>query len=84
MYLAKEEWDKAEADASKCVELNDVFIKGYFRLATAQMELGKYDEAMATARKGTQKNPGKRQPTYRAPLFGFSPIAFVLRVPRQQ
>jgi hypothetical protein len=28
VHLAKEDWDKAEADATKCVELNDVFVKG--------------------------------------------------------
>ena len=28
VYLAKEDWVSAEKDATKCVELNDVFVKG--------------------------------------------------------
>jgi tetratricopeptide (TPR) repeat protein len=58
VYLAKEEWDKAEKDALKCTEINDSFVKGFYRLATAQMEQKKYDEAMETAKKGLAKNKG--------------------------
>lgn len=58
VYLAQEDWEKAETDASKCIELNDVFVKGYFRLARAQMEQNKLDEAMTTIRKGLKKNEG--------------------------
>ena len=31
VYLAQEDWEKAETDASKCIELNDVFVKGQWR-----------------------------------------------------
>lgn len=58
VYLAQEDWEKAEADAKKCIEIDEVFVKGYFRLARAQMEQSKYDEATATVRAGLKKNDG--------------------------
>jgi stress-induced-phosphoprotein 1 len=83
VYLAKEDWVSAEKDATKCVELNDVFVKGYFRLARAEMEQGKLDEAIATIRKGLKKNEGNpelgnllrkckalKNPTQKAPRKG--------------
>ena len=39
-------------DAEKCININPSFIKGYFRLAKAQKESGKFDDALATVKKG--------------------------------
>jgi stress-induced-phosphoprotein 1 len=46
------QWDKACTDAKECIRLNPTFIKGYYRLANAQMELKEYDSAAATIRQG--------------------------------
>ncbi|CAK4218767.1 unnamed protein product [Aphanomyces euteiches] len=47
-YGALNMWEKAEQDAKECVRLNPSFKKGLLRLANAQRQLGKNDEAMAT------------------------------------
>lgn len=46
------EWQKAADDAKECIRLDPSFIKGYYRLVTAQIELQDYDGAMATLRQG--------------------------------
>lgn len=58
VHLAKKDWQNAELDAQKCVEMDKKFVKGYFRLATAQVELEKIDEATATVRAGLKENEG--------------------------
>lgn len=45
-------WTNAAEDAKECIRLDPSFLKGYFRLATAQMELQEYDQALATLRQG--------------------------------
>lgn len=45
-------WEKAAADAKECIRLDPTFVKGYYRLATAQIELKEYDAAAATIRQG--------------------------------
>jgi len=45
-------WQLAADDAKECVRLDPSFIKGYYRLATAQIELEEYDAALATIRQG--------------------------------
>jgi len=47
-----QEWDDAIKDAKECIRLNPEFIKGYYRLATAQLESKLYDAAEATIRQG--------------------------------
>ncbi|OQS07804.1 hypothetical protein THRCLA_00201 [Thraustotheca clavata] len=47
-YGAINKWEKAEEDAKECVRLNPSFKKGLLRLANAQRQLGKNEEAMAT------------------------------------
>ena len=46
------DWDLAAVDAKECIRLDPSFLKGYFRLATAQLELQDYPAAMATLRQG--------------------------------
>lgn len=46
------QWDKASADAKECIRLDPTFVKGYYRLASAQIELKEYESATATIRQG--------------------------------
>jgi len=57
-YGFKGEWEKAAADARQCIELNADFIKGYYRLSTAQLQLLEFSEAETTVRNGLKKEPG--------------------------
>eukprot|EP00934_Nitzschia_sp_Nitz4_P004799 Nitzschia sp. Nitz4//scaffold110_size71422//65582//66435//NITZ4_005886-RA/size71422-augustus-gene-0.17-mRNA-1//-1//CDS//3329533125//4789//frame0 len=54
-------WDKAVEDAKECVRLNPQFMKGYYRLATAQLELEEYDAATATIKQGLALEPHNAQ-----------------------
>mmetsp|Transcript_3197 Transcript_3197/g.3053 ORF Transcript_3197/g.3053 Transcript_3197/m.3053 type:complete len:268 (-) Transcript_3197:64-867(-) len=51
-YAGKKKWESAAIDAKECIKLNPSFIKGYYRLATAQVELGELDGAIATLKQG--------------------------------
>ena len=51
-YAGLGQWDKACADAKECIRLDPTFIKGFYRLASAQIELKDYDAAAATIRQG--------------------------------
>lgn len=46
-------------DAAQCVSKGPSFIKGYYRLATAQTELLMYDDAINTLNMAMSKEPGK-------------------------
>lgn len=46
------DFDAALSDATRCVELESGFVKGYFRKASAELQLGKLDAAEATATRG--------------------------------
>lgn len=51
-YAGLKEWGKAVEDAKECIRLDPQFVKGYYRLATAQLELEEYDMAQATIKQG--------------------------------
>jgi chaperonin cofactor prefoldin len=51
-YAGLQEWESAIKDAKECIRLNPEFIKGYYRLATAQLESKDYDAAEATIKQG--------------------------------
>jgi chaperonin cofactor prefoldin len=51
-YAGLQQWQEAAADAKKCIQLDPTFMKGYYRLATAQIELEEYDGAQATVKQG--------------------------------
>ena len=51
-YAGSKDWLKAVEDAKECIRLNPQFVKGYYRLATAQLELEEYDLAQATIKQG--------------------------------
>lgn len=61
VYLEQSEWEKAAADATKCIEIDPTFVKGYFRLARAQDGANEYDAAIATVRAGLEKHPGNNE-----------------------
>lgn len=48
----KGDWQASSDDAKECIRLDPSFIKGYYRLAAAQMELKEFDGALATIRQG--------------------------------
>ncbi|KAL3924261.1 MAG: hypothetical protein SGARI_006068, partial [Bacillariaceae sp.] len=51
-YAGLKEWEKSIEDAKECIRLNPEFIKGYYRLATAQLEMKEFDAAEATIKQG--------------------------------
>ncbi len=51
-HAGLKDWESAIKDAKECVRLNPEFIKGYYRLATAQLESKDYDAAEATIKQG--------------------------------
>jgi chaperonin cofactor prefoldin len=59
-YAGKNEWQAAADDAKECIKLDPSFVKGYYRLATAQIELDDLEGATKTIKQGLnvdQKNP---------------------------
>jgi len=62
-YGGLELWDKAREDAKECIRLDPTFVKGYYRLATAQMALEDHDGALATIRQGLTIDPQNQQLT---------------------
>lgn len=51
-------WQQALEDASKCIAKDEKFIKGYYRLASAQTELGLFDDANNTIQAALRIEPG--------------------------
>lgn len=57
----KKDWKAAMEDAKECIKLNPAFIKGYYRLVTAQMELQELDAAISTVKQGLTVDPDNAQ-----------------------
>jgi stress-induced-phosphoprotein 1 len=57
------DWKQAAEDAKECIRLDPSFLKGYYRLATAKIELKDYESAMATIRQGLAIDPNNIQLT---------------------
>jgi stress-induced-phosphoprotein 1 len=53
-YAGKMEFEKAAEDAAECCKVKPEFMKGWFRLASAQYELGQYEEASAAILSGSK------------------------------
>ena len=51
-YAGKRDWETAASDAKECIRLDPTFVKGYYRLASAQIELKEWDAATATIKQG--------------------------------
>ncbi|KAG5187176.1 hypothetical protein JKP88DRAFT_267900 [Tribonema minus] len=56
-YASLGQHDEAAKDAQKCIELNPAFVKGYYRLSAAQLELGEVDKALEAVTEGLKKEP---------------------------
>mmetsp|Transcript_26077 Transcript_26077/g.61938 ORF Transcript_26077/g.61938 Transcript_26077/m.61938 type:complete len:335 (-) Transcript_26077:1320-2324(-) len=51
-YAGLKQWTKAIDDAKECIRLDPQFVKGYYRLATAQLEAKDLQSAEATIKQG--------------------------------
>lgn len=60
-YAGKKKWIEAIEDAKTCIKLEPSFIKGYYRLATAQIEQNELDAATATIKQGLNIDPDNLQ-----------------------
>jgi stress-induced-phosphoprotein 1 len=60
-YAGLQEWEKAVDDAKECIRLDPEFIKGYYRLATAQLESKDYDAGEATIKQGLNLDANNSQ-----------------------
>ncbi|CAH1116956.1 unnamed protein product [Phaedon cochleariae] len=59
-YIKTECFGYALADASKSIELDKSYIKGYYRRATAHMSLGKFKEALKDCEYVTKVRPNDK------------------------
>lgn len=62
-YAGLKDWESAATDAKECIRLDPNFIKGYYRLALAQIELNDYEKAISTIRQGLSIDPNNPQLT---------------------
>lgn len=60
-YAAQKNWEKAYEDALMCVSSDPKFIKGYYRLSTAQTELKMFDDSLSTLKAALTIEPGKKE-----------------------
>mmetsp|Transcript_25555 Transcript_25555/g.73889 ORF Transcript_25555/g.73889 Transcript_25555/m.73889 type:complete len:267 (+) Transcript_25555:1-801(+) len=60
-YGGLKDWENAAKDAKECIKINPTFLKGFYRLATAQIELGDLDGATATIKSGLSVDPDNSQ-----------------------
>jgi len=60
-HASKGQWQDAISDAKQCIKLDPAFIKGYYRLSTAQIESNDLDGANTTVKQGLNIEPGNKQ-----------------------
>ena len=58
-HAALKNWQGAYEDALASISKDPKFIKGYYRLASAQTEMQKFDDAETTLRAALTLEPGK-------------------------
>lgn len=56
-YALKGQWDKVIEDATACISKDNKFIKGYYRLVSAYLELGRLSEAEVTLNTALRIDP---------------------------
>lgn len=56
-YAAKQMWKESMIDSEVAIIKDPSFIKAYYRLSMAQLELGSYDDAIQTLQNGLAKEP---------------------------
>jgi tetratricopeptide (TPR) repeat protein len=57
-YASLKNWQLSLEDALVCISKDHKFVKGYYRLSSAQTELGSYDDAETTLRAALALEPG--------------------------
>jgi tetratricopeptide (TPR) repeat protein len=60
-YAGKKQYNEAINDAKECIKLNPSFIKGYYRLASAQIEKNDLDAATSSIKQGLNIDPDNTQ-----------------------
>lgn len=60
-YASKKQYTEAIADAKQCIKLEPSFIKGYYRLASAQIEMNDLDGVTTTCKQGMNVDPDNKQ-----------------------
>ena len=55
------QYQAAVDDATRALQLDSTYLKGYFRLATAHLALGNPEEALAAAAEGLRRQPSNSQ-----------------------
>ncbi|CAN0395803.1 unnamed protein product [Ectocarpus sp. 12 AP-2014] len=56
-YALQGKHEMAREEAEACIKINPDFTKGYYRLATAQTEMGEIDAALETVKAGLGRDP---------------------------
>lgn len=56
-YAGLDMWEEARDDARQCITVDKSFVKGYFRLATAQKNLNELEGARDTLNRGLAVEP---------------------------
>lgn len=60
-YASLKKYTEAISDAKQCIKHDLTFIKGYYRLATAQLENGDLAGVTTTCKQGLNVDPGNKQ-----------------------
>mmetsp|Transcript_1722 Transcript_1722/g.2273 ORF Transcript_1722/g.2273 Transcript_1722/m.2273 type:complete len:267 (-) Transcript_1722:180-980(-) len=60
-FAGLKKWDESIKDAKQCIKLNPTFIKGYYRLASAQIEKNDLDAATSSIKQGLNVDPDNSQ-----------------------
>ena len=60
-YASTKKWEKSAIDAKECIKLQPSFVKGYYRLALAQIELKEYESAESSIKQGLHLDPDNSQ-----------------------
>jgi tetratricopeptide (TPR) repeat protein len=56
-YIEKQDFESAITDSKECIKRNPDFLKGYYRLSQAYMNLRRYDDAINVVNAGLDKDP---------------------------
>ena len=56
-YAGKQLWKESMIDAEVAIIKDKGFIKAYYRLSVAQLELGMYEDAVQTLQAGLAREP---------------------------
>ena len=88
-HASKGDWQLSLEDAQTCVAKDPKFMKGYYRLSIAQIEIQKYDDALVTVTAALKIEPENDQMIKQARLIrnkksAASQSAFAANKPKKQ